>query len=118
MAQPEIPKMSASCILKFTLLGVLCSPRASFRPHSARRAGFRLSHTWSAPRKFWRASRSDLQILRASRIITGLLAQRIAICCLRYGVQIFMVEELHGKACENRAAEGETRDSHTWHGRR
>src|SRR5271155_5577223 len=65
MAPPEIPKVSASCISKFTLLRVLCSSRASFRPHSAWRAGFRLSHTWSAPRKFWRASRSDLQILGA-----------------------------------------------------
>jgi hypothetical protein len=38
----------------------------------------------------------DLQILRASLIITGLLVQRIAICCLRYGVQNFVIEELHG----------------------
>jgi hypothetical protein len=58
-----------------------------------------------------------LQIVLASLIITGLLVQRIAIYRLRYGVQIFVIEELHGKAWENRAAQGETWDSHTWHGR-
>jgi hypothetical protein len=51
-------------------------------------------------------------------MITGLLVQRIAIGCLRYGVQVFVSKELHGKAWENRAAEGKTRGSHTGHGRR
>jgi hypothetical protein len=57
---------------------------------------FSSPHAWSAPRKFWRATRTDLQIVLASLIITGLLVQRIAIYRLRYGVQIFVIEELHG----------------------
>jgi hypothetical protein len=52
--------------------------------------------TRERPAKILADEPPDLQILRASLIITGLLVQRIAICCLRYGVQNFVIEELHG----------------------
>jgi len=67
---------------------------------------------------FLRMSRPDLQILRSSLIITGLSGQTIAICCLRWCLQISVIEELHGKAWENCAAEGKTRNTYSWHGRR
>src|ERR1700676_3255458 len=71
-----------------------------------------------AVRRVVRACRFDLHMLLSSLIITSLLRQQIGVCCLRYGVQIFVIEELHGKTRENRAAKGKTWDPHTRHGRR
>jgi hypothetical protein len=66
---------------------------------------------------FWELHRSDLQIPFSSLIITGLFGQPLSMCSRFYCPQISVIEELHGKAWENRAAEGETWDINSWHGR-